>query len=87
MTIFLSQFRSVFDKGSTAAAAGPHLMNLKQGKRSMADFSVDFWTLATQTGWGQKALKSALLNNVSEEVKDELMIRELPSSLDVIMSL
>lgn len=84
---FLSLFRSVFDKGSTAAAAGLRLMNLKQGKRSMADFSVDFWTLATQAGWGQEALKTALLNNVSEEIKDELMVRELPPSLGAIMSL
>lgn len=75
MMIFLSQFQSVFDNGSNAAAAGLRLVNLKQGKRRMADFSVDFWTLATQTWWGQEALKCALLNNVSEEVKDEWIIR------------
>lgn len=53
-------------------------MNLKQGWQIMADFSIDFWTLAAQMGWGQDALKSALLNNVSEEVKDVLVRRELP---------
>lgn len=60
---FLSKFRSVFNKGSGAATAAHWLLNLKQGKRSMADYSVNFWILA-ETGWGQEALKSTLLNNI-----------------------
>lgn len=84
---FLLKFRSVFDKGSSAAAASHRLLNLKQGKRSMADYSIDFGILAEETGWGQEALKSALLNNVCEALKNELMLRELPSSLDALMTL
>lgn len=84
---FLSRFKSVFDKGSSTEAAGYRLINLKQGKRSMADFSVDFWTLAAQTKWGPEALKTTLLNNIREELKDEIMLRELPASLNALMSL
>lgn len=84
---FLSKFKAVFDKGSSTEAAGHRLLNLKQGKRSMADFSVDFWTLAAQTKWGQEALRTTLLNNINEDLKDELMMRELPPSLEAVMSL
>lgn len=53
----------------------------------MADYSVEFWTLATQTKWGSEALRTALLNNINDDLKDELMVRELPASLEAVMSL
>lgn len=84
---FLSKFKSVFDKGSEAAAAAQRLLNLKQGRRRMSDYSVDFWVLAEQTGWGQEALKSALLNNICDELKGELIMHDLPASLDSLMTL
>lgn len=52
------------------AVAGQHLLALKQGKRSMADFSIDFSTLAEQTKWGKEALKSALLANINDGIKN-----------------
>lgn len=84
---FLSEFKTVFNKGSSMAAAAHRLVHLKQGKRSMSDYSVDFWILAEETGRGQEALKSTLLNNVCEELKNELIMQELPSSLDALVSL
>lgn len=53
----------------------------------MADYSIKFWTLAEETGWGQQALISTLLNNISDELKDELVMRDLPASLDSVISL
>lgn len=85
--VFLSKFKNVFEKGSGAEAAAHQLLNLKQGKRSMADYSIDFQILAEETGWGEDALRSTLLNNLCEELKDELTMRELPTSLDALMSL
>lgn len=79
---FLSKFQVVFDKGSSAEAAGHRLLNLKQGKHSMADYSVDFWTLATQTKCGAEALRTTMLSNINDDLKDELMVRELPASLE-----
>lgn len=40
-----------------------------------------------QANWGSEALRTTLLNNVNEELKDEIMMREIPSSLEVLMSL
>lgn len=69
----------MFDKKSTAAAAGQRLLALKQGKRSMANFSMLSSTLAEQMKWGE--------TNIIDELKNELMLCELPSSLDALMTL
>lgn len=53
----------------------------------MADFSVEFWTLAEETGWGQSALISTLLNNVCDELKRELMMRDVPKTLSDVITL
>lgn len=47
---FLSKFKTVFNRGSGAEAAALRLLNFKQGKRSMSDYSIDFWILAEETG-------------------------------------
>lgn len=51
---FLSKFKTVFNKGSGTEAAALCLCNFKQGKRNMSDYSIDFWILAEETGWGQE---------------------------------
>lgn len=84
---FLTEFKSVFERDGGPSAAAQRLLNLKQGKRTMADFSVDFRILAVETGWKEEAVKEVLLNNIAEDLKDELMTRELPSSLSSLMSL
>lgn len=53
---FLDNFHCVFDKGSSPDSAAHRMFTLKQGKRSVADFSVDFWILAVETGWEEKVL-------------------------------
>lgn len=54
---FLAKFKSVLEKRTGADAADHQLLNLKQGRWSMADYSVKFWTLAEETGWGQSVDK------------------------------
>ncbi|CAI5693199.1 unnamed protein product [Oreochromis niloticus] len=84
---FLTKFRSVFDKSSNPDAAAHRLFSLKQGKRSVADFSVDFWILAEETGWEEKALRGAFLNSLNEGIRRELAAKELPKSLDALINL
>uniref|UniRef100_A0A3Q4G249 CCHC-type domain-containing protein n=1 Tax=Neolamprologus brichardi TaxID=32507 RepID=A0A3Q4G249_NEOBR len=80
---FLSKFKSVFERGTGAEPASQRLLNLKQGRRCMADF----WTMAEETGWRQPALISTLLNNVCDELKGELLMRELPKTLSEVITL
>uniref|UniRef100_A0A3P9C5M7 ribonuclease H n=1 Tax=Maylandia zebra TaxID=106582 RepID=A0A3P9C5M7_9CICH len=84
---FVINFKTVFNQGSGVEAAALRLLNFKQGKRSMADYSIDFWILAEETGWGPDALRSTLLNNIREDLKDELIMRDLPTAFDELMSL
>lgn len=66
---FLSKFCCVFDKGSNPDSAANRLFTLKQGRKSVADFSVDFWILAEETGWAKNALRGAFLNSLNEDIK------------------
>lgn len=82
---FLSKFKMVLNKGSSTEAAALRLLNFKQAKRSMSDYSIDFWILAEVTGWGPEAFRSALL--FPKELNDELIMRDVPASFDELMSL
>jgi hypothetical protein len=53
----------------------------------VADYAVDFSTLAAESAWNQEALFDMFLHGVSEEVKDELADRELPTDLDSLIAL
>lgn len=53
----------------------------------MSDYAIDFWILAEETGWGQETLRSKLFNNIREELKDELIMRDLPTFVNELMSL
>lgn len=44
------------------------------GRRSMADFSMEFWTLVEETGWKEKVLRGAFLNGLNERITRELAI-------------
>lgn len=61
------------------------MFTLKQGKRTVADFSVDFWILTEETGWEEKALCGEFLNSLNEQIKCELATKELPKTLDALI--
>jgi hypothetical protein len=53
----------------------------------VADYVVDFHTLAAESAWNQEALFNMFLHGVSEKVKDELAAQELPTDLDFLIDL
>ena len=61
--------------------AARKLLQLQQNTLSVADYAVEFRTLAEGT-WNMEALFNTFLHGLSEEVKDELAARELPTDLD-----
>lgn len=85
--IFLTKFRCVFDKGTSPDSASHCMFSLRQGRRSVADFSVDFWILAKETGWEENALCGAFLNSLNENIKRELATKELPNSLSALVNM
>uniref|UniRef100_A0A3Q2ZPZ1 ribonuclease H n=1 Tax=Kryptolebias marmoratus TaxID=37003 RepID=A0A3Q2ZPZ1_KRYMA len=63
------------------------LWNLKQGSRSVAQFAIDFRTLALTSGWNEAALKGVFIHSLQEPLKDQLAGWEEPRALDDLITL
>ena len=79
------EVKKVFDAPLSRRAR--KLLQLGQDSRSVADYAVDLCTLAAESTWNMDALFDMYLHGVSEEVKDELAARELPTDLDSLIVL
>lgn len=84
---FSTELRKVFDVGTTESEASYSLLQLKQGRRSVSDYSIDFRTLARQSKWNVPALHSAFIHGLADYVRDELAARDLPEELDEVISM
>ena len=76
---FTAEFRSVFDH--TAGGLDPLrlLFSLWLGTCSVADYAVEFCTIAADGQWNKVALKDVFYNGLADAVKDELVVRETGS--------
>lgn len=84
---FTEEMRKVFDRSVHGREAAREMLRVRQGKRSVSDFAIEFRTLASSTGWNQEAQYDAFFNGLSETIKDELATRELPRSFDALVDL
>ena len=48
---------------------------------------MDLQTLATTSGWESRALYDAFINGLSERIKEELLMRELPDDITSLIDL
>ncbi|KAI2648707.1 Transposon Tf2-6 polyprotein [Labeo rohita] len=55
--VFLQQFKAVFQPSSESGEAGEQIYQLRQGRRTAAEYALDFRTLAAQSGWNDGPLK------------------------------
>jgi hypothetical protein len=53
----------------------------------VADYAVDFHTMAAKSAWNRESLLDTFLHRFSEEVKDNLAARELPTDLNSLITL
>ena len=83
----MEEMQRVFDRSTTGLEAGRDLLRLRQGQNTVSDNSIDFQTLATDSGWEGRALVDAFLQGLAEPLKHELLIRELPEVLEQIIAL
>ena len=79
---FVVEVKKVFDAPLSRREAARKLHQLQQESRSVADYTVDFRTLAAESAWNTKALFVVFLHGQSEEVKTELAAWELPMDFD-----
>lgn len=84
---FESRLKAVFDHPNHRSNASSPLLSLRQGSRSVADYSVDFWTLVMDAGWNDAALQEVFVKGLNEQLKDELAAQDEPSTLSALVSL
>ena len=76
---------SVFDHDVTGHDAGTRLMRLRQGKGSVADFSIKFRSLASETGWPEAPIMTMFIQALSGPVRDALATLDPPATLDALV--
>ncbi|KAL6458335.1 hypothetical protein MHYP_G00335650 [Metynnis hypsauchen] len=79
---FMSAMRTTFHNPRGGREAAPRLLALSQGTRSVADYAIEFRTLAAESGWNEEALMAVFQQGLNGRLKDELATRELPSTLE-----
>lgn len=58
-----------------------------QENRSVADYSVEFWTLAADARWNEPALQAVFLQGLGERLQEELMLRDESRDLNSLVTL
>nr|XP_057933442.1 uncharacterized protein LOC131132135 [Doryrhamphus excisus]XP_057933443.1 uncharacterized protein LOC131132135 [Doryrhamphus excisus]XP_057933444.1 uncharacterized protein LOC131132135 [Doryrhamphus excisus]XP_057933445.1 uncharacterized protein LOC131132135 [Doryrhamphus excisus]XP_057933446.1 uncharacterized protein LOC131132135 [Doryrhamphus excisus]XP_057933447.1 uncharacterized protein LOC131132135 [Doryrhamphus excisus]XP_057933448.1 uncharacterized protein LOC131132135 [Doryrhamphus len=81
------EMEAVFHHPDSLGITEGGLLALRQGSRRVADYALDFWTLAAESGWNEKALRQAFINGLTETLKDELATRDEPDSLKSLVSM
>ena len=76
----------MLDHPTEGSDAAGRLHTIRQGNRSVADYTLEFHTLAADSGWDDVALRSAYRRGLSEELKD-LLVRDRPTSLNELATL
>ena len=84
---FIAALRRTFHHPVSGGEASSRLLRIRQGRRPLADYSIEFRTLAAESGWNSEALMAAFQQGLSEELKDELAPRDSPSTLDDLIEL
>lgn len=84
---FVNEMKKVFDHPVRGREAGSRLSHLRQGRLSVAEYTVGFRTLAAESGWNDAALQETFYRGLNEEVKDELATRDDTADLDALISL
>lgn len=84
---FTAEMRKLFDHPVRGKDAANRLFSLRQGARSVAEFVIEFRTLAVESGWNEASLQAAFYQGLSEQLKDELISYPEPSDLDSLIAL
>ncbi|KAL0191114.1 hypothetical protein M9458_013812, partial [Cirrhinus mrigala] len=85
--IFLQRFKEVFQPSSESGEAGEQIVKLRQGRRTAADYALDFRTLAAQSGWNDGPLKLHYRKGLHPDLQVELACRDEGLTLDQYIDL
>ena len=85
--LFSDELKKVFDHVTPGREAARGLLSLVQGGRSVADYSIEFRTIAAESKWNADSLFDAFYHGLSDVIKDELAARDPPVDLDALIAL
>ncbi|KAM4771047.1 cytochrome b5 reductase 4 [Rhinophrynus dorsalis] len=83
---FVGAFYRVFDILGHQVSASKHLMTIRQGAYTVAEYAIKFRTLAAEVNWNNEALVAAFSQGLCNMIKDEIAARDLPRDLDELIS-
>lgn len=66
--LFVEEFKKVFDQSVQSLEGSSQLLPLKQGSRSVANYSIEFCELAVQSGWNDTALRGMFIKGLTEQL-------------------
>ncbi len=69
---FSEEIRKVFDRAASGREAARFLAELRQGDRSVTDYSIEFRTLAAECRWNLEAQWDMFFHGLADYVKDEI---------------
>lgn len=84
---FPQEMTKIFDWSVSGHAATHRLQNLHQANRSVANFAIEFRTLASSCDWNPAGLYDRFYHSLSDPIEDELIAVELPDDLDHLIDL
>ena len=84
---FVEEMKKVFDHPVTGREAGKRLITISQGRRSVAEYAVEFRTLAGEVAWPDAPLITLFEEGLNSDVRDDLSTREIPERLDLYIDL
>lgn len=82
-----AEMKRVFDRALAGREAARLLAELKQGERSVSDYSIEFRTLAAECQWNEEAQWDMFLHGLADRVHREIYTMELPTTLNGLIEL
>ncbi|KAK1788993.1 hypothetical protein P4O66_015895 [Electrophorus voltai] len=77
----VQEFRKKLHTGAMTA------ISFQEGKRAVADYTIEFRTVAAESGWNPTVLMAAFHQGLSKKLKDELVHHDTRASLDNLIDL
>ncbi len=84
---FIQQLREVFEYPAGGKDISKQILNIMQGNHTAAEYTIEFRTLAAQSGWNDISLKAVFQRNLNTELKTELACKGENSSFSVFVTL
>lgn len=87
LPLFTDTLSKIFDHILPVREAARALVPISQNSHRLADYAIEFLTLAADSGWNSTALYDAFLNDLADPIKYQLAPLDLPSDLDSVIAM